>query len=314
MERMNNIDMLTETLEICEQGSYTVNGKQVTLKLSPEEMRQVQVYLPEEIERLEPGAGLLASVDGACCRYSCEKKDSFSAARAWCQNPAYQTECKYQKEGRNEILVLNFANPVNPGGGVRLGARAQEEDLCRKSSLLLSLETRQASRYYNYNRGLSARFMSSDAVMITPKVEIIRDENGDLLDETVVVSVMTCAAPYLRYGLDGMTQQQYEDLFYRRIVSMLRCASHMGYKYLVLGAFGCGAFGNDARVVADLFCKAFRQPVFENGRKGYNLFHTVDFAVLSRDPEEYNYKEFYRNFGDGNFYREEDEACKKMIE
>lgn len=30
--------------------------------------------------------------------------------------------------------------------------------------------------------------------MITPQVEIIKDENGDLLDESVIVSVMTCAA------------------------------------------------------------------------------------------------------------------------
>ena len=45
------------------------------------------------------------------------------------------------------ILVLNLANPVHPGGGVRTGAKAQEEDLCRKSSLLLSLESRAASRY-----------------------------------------------------------------------------------------------------------------------------------------------------------------------
>ena len=42
------------------------------------------------------------------------------------------------------ILVLNLANPVNPGGGVRRGSKAQEEDLCRKSSLLLSLESSAA--------------------------------------------------------------------------------------------------------------------------------------------------------------------------
>lgn len=29
------------------------------------------------------------------------------------------------------------------------------------------------------------------------------------------------------------------------------------------------------------------------------------FAVLSRGPEQYNYKEFYRNFGCNNFYKEE---------
>ncbi|MBQ5795100.1 MAG: DUF2263 domain-containing protein, partial [Kiritimatiellae bacterium] len=43
------------------------------------------------------------------------------------------------------------------------GAKAQEEDLCRKSSLLLSLESKTAEAYYNYNRSLNT-CMGSDAL------------------------------------------------------------------------------------------------------------------------------------------------------
>ena len=57
------------------------------------------------------------------------------------------------KNDVQEILVLNLANPVNPGGGARRGARAQEEDLCRKSSLLLSLEDVSAKSYYCFRNG-----------------------------------------------------------------------------------------------------------------------------------------------------------------
>ena len=198
---------------------------------------------------------------------------------------------------------------------MRNGARAQEEDLCRKSSLLLSLESPKASKYYEYNKSLHS-YIGSDAIMITPQVEIIKDENGDLLPESVVVAVMTCAAPMIKKGLEGLTDPQYQELVYNRIVGMLTVAAYLGYEVLVLGAFGCGAFGNDAKVVSDLFYKALKEFDFD-GMKAKDLFRRIDFAVLDRTPDQYNFKEFSRNFS--NFYREEvneeiQDALKKMKE
>jgi len=40
---------------------------------------------------------------------------------------------------------------------------------------------------------------------------------------------------------------------------MLKVAAYLGYQVLILGAFGCGAFGNDAHVVSDLFYKALKE-------------------------------------------------------
>ena len=34
-----------------------------------------------------------------------------------------------------KVAVLNFANPIEPGGGFLSGSRAQEESLCRSSAL-----------------------------------------------------------------------------------------------------------------------------------------------------------------------------------
>lgn len=117
---------------------------------------------------------------------------------------------------------------------MRRGATAQEEDLCRKSSLLLSLESPDAAAYYNYNKSLRT-YMGSDAVMITPQVEIIKDERGNLLPESAIVSVMTCAAPMVKRGMEGLSEQAYRDLVYRRICGMLKIAAHLGYEMLVLG-------------------------------------------------------------------------------
>ncbi|MGN1249655.1 MAG: TIGR02452 family protein, partial [Candidatus Spyradocola sp.] len=285
---MDNIAMLWDTLDICRRGSYVRDGRSVYLKLSPDEMRRARVFLPDEVAGLMPrraqGAGR--------CGYSCRNMDAFRLARirsAACAQSAAAGDPR-------EVLVLNLANPVHPGGGVRRGARAQEEDLCRKSTLLLSLEGAQAAGYYEYNRSLHT-LMGSDAIVITPRVEIIRDENGELLDESAVVAVMTCAAPCLREGMEGLTRQQYRDMLRGRIDGMLRCAAHLGYRYLVLGAFGCGAFGNDAALVSDLFREAL--DAFDvSGMKTDDVFRQIDFAVLCRDAVQYNYREFYRNFGD----------------
>ena len=98
------------------------------------------------------------------------------------------------------------------------------------------------------------------------------------------------------YGMEGMSEREYRDMFYNRIVGMIKCAAYFGYEDLVLGAWGCGAFGNDAAVVSDLFCKALMEQS-QNGVQTKDLFRRIVFAVRSRGEESYNYKEFNRNFG-----------------
>lgn len=317
--RKNNIEMLHDTLDILDRGYYAAGGRKVFLKLSRQEMEQIRVFLPEDIEELRkkavlPGDAVESGKSGkeredGNSRFmqpkteqkqmavSCVNIDSFALAR---QRLAEDAGQGIKRNGN--ILVLNLANPVNPGGGVRRGARAQEEDLCRKSSLLLSLESRAARRYYDYNRALET-YMGSDAVMITPEVEIIKDTDGNLLKESVVVSVMTCAAPMLRYGLNGMSLQEYEDMLRKRIDGMLRVAAHMGYQDMVLGAFGCGAFRNDARIVSDLFYEAiqsFSYNTYNNRKNAEDFFRRIDFAVLDFSHDQYNFREFGRNFN--NYY------------
>jgi uncharacterized protein (TIGR02452 family) len=133
-------------------------------------------------------------------------------------------------------------------------------------------------------------------------VEIIRDDKGELLDETVIVAVLTCAAPMITYGKEGLTEEAYQTMVFNRIMGMLKCAAYFGYENLVLGAWGCGAFRNDAHVFSDLFYKALTE-LDANGLGEKDLFCRIDFAVLDRTPEKYNYSEFWRNFGNGNFYK-----------
>ena len=304
--RDDNMAMLRETLEILDRGSYTAGDRTVKLKLGKSEMTRSTVLLPEDVRTIEERIKLKTVHVLGRCGYDCVNTDSFSAAISL-------DEERSLTSGNDEkpALVLNFANPVNPGGGVRRGARAQEEDLCRKSSLLPALESGDAREYYIYNRNLDT-YMGSDAMILTPSVEIIRDYNGDLLADTRIVAVLTCAAPMIKLGKEGMTGEEYRQMLLTRITGMLRCAAAYGYKRLVLGAWGCGAFGNDAALVSDLFYRALKELTY-CGMTEKDLFSRIVFAVLSRTPDQYNFRQFERNFAGNNFYRDEDREDAERV-
>lgn len=285
---MNNIEILEDTLQILDAGHYELNGEDVKLQLSKERMEASHVLLPADVQDICNRKLTRAALPGEC-QISCDKQDSYVAAIEMLRG---RQDADRQSK---PVLVLNFANPVNIGGGVYKGARAQEEDLCRRSSLLRSLETPHSLRYYSYNRKIHTH-MGSDAMVFSPEVEIFRDERGVLMDETVIIAVLTCAAPMITYSMEGMSESEYREMFYNRIVGMLKCAAYFGYEDLVLGAWGCGAFGNDAAIVSDLFYRALKEFDWD-GLKVNDLFHRIVFAIRSRGEESYNFLEFKRNFG-----------------
>ncbi|MCD8372219.1 MAG: TIGR02452 family protein [Clostridia bacterium] len=263
--REKNIHILNSTIDICSD-SYNAGL-----------MREARVFLPADIAELKAG---LPSGGTASCKYSCENIDTLALAQR-----------KYndlKHEGiEPKILVLNMASATTPGGQTRSGADAQEEELCRRTSLLLSLESKQAKSYYDYNNSLKTR-MRSDAVILSPYAEVIKDSCGEILSNPFPVSVISCAAPMIRLGLEGMSQAEYEEILYNRIQSVLTVAASQNYRHLILGAFGCGIYGNDAATVSYLFDKAFKKLPY--------TFESADFAVLCRPDKDYNYKQFCRYF------------------
>ncbi len=202
-----------------------------------------------------------------------------------------------------KIAVLNFASATNPGGGVRSGSSAQEESLCRCSTLYPALEQKRMwDLYYGVNRAL-ADPLHTDACIYSPGIVICKtDESvprrlpeGDF----VPIDVITCAAPNLRekpsnaYNPDAgdavsVTPDELYELHLKRARHVLHIAAANGVELLVLGAFGCGAFRNDPNVVA----KAYRDALKEYG--GY--FDLIEFAVYCRERETENYDAFRRQF------------------
>ncbi len=167
-------------------------------------------------------------------------------------------------------LALNFANGVHPGGGFLNGARAQEEVLCRSSALHATLEDDEM--YEAHRRRQDEE--SSDWAILSPDVPVFRKDDGTTLDTPWPLSIITCAAPYARH----VGQPRSGDLLRQRIDRVLDIARAYGYDTLVLGAWGCGAFGNDPITTARDFRAAL-----EGDFRG--SFREVVFAITDWSPE-----------------------------
>ena len=169
----------------------------------------------------------------------------------------------------NRPLALNFANGVQPGGGFLRGALAQEEVLCRSSALYATLA---GDPMYAAHRE-RALPDSSDWAILSPDVPVFRRDDGSALDAPWPLTFLTCAAPYA----PGVGQPASGDLLAARIQRVLAIARAHGYAALVLGAWGCGAFGNDPQRTARDFRAAL------DGEFAGAFAHVV-FAIADWSP------------------------------
>jgi uncharacterized protein (TIGR02452 family) len=167
-------------------------------------------------------------------------------------------------------LALNFANGIEPGGGFLIGSQAQEEVLCRSSALYATLENDPMYAYHLSNH----HYESSDWTIYSPDVPVFRNDDGTPLENPWLCSFITCAAPYApNVGIDRSA-----EILKGRIHRVLEVAHAKGYEALVLGAWGCGAFGNDPHRIALHFREALAGPFL-----GY--FSDVVFAITDWSPE-----------------------------
>jgi uncharacterized protein (TIGR02452 family) len=185
------------------------------------------------------------------------------------------------------LACLVFASARNPGGGFLNGAQAQEESLVRGSALYPCL--RAAGEFYGYHRG-HVDLAYSDRVIYSPDVPVFRDDGGDVLAKPYPVSFLTCAAPNRSAMLGNQPAGVGEipTILRRRAQRVLAIAAAHGHRRLVLGAWGCGVFGNEPAVVADAFALALHdQPWFDE----------IVFAVFDRQRDSPTYGAFQRVFG-----------------
>ncbi len=187
-------------------------------------------------------------------------------------------------------LILNFANPYKPGGSVYRGSNAQEEDLCRRSTLLPALESEEASDYYIqncYEHEINPSVDSFERAVLVKNVEVFVDSSGDLMKKPIKVDVLTIASPYLRPDDEESSSvirhcPSIEDI----VQATCLIANTYNYEYAVFGAIGCGAFHQDPDRVARKFKEcldkksSLKEVIF--AVPTWNGSETENFAAFAR--------------------------------
>lgn len=148
---------------------------------------------------------------------------------------------------KGKACVLDFASYRTPGGGYVNGGWAQEEALCAQSNLLPILEGLR-DVYYEPNRRSMRGGLYTDRALYLEDVVFTVD--GSMKKRDVIV----CAAVNRRFALENHRSEPECDIdMMHRVHAVMGIAAAHEVDTLVLGAFGCGIFGNDPTKVALLF-------------------------------------------------------------
>lgn len=212
------------------------------------------------------------------CNIIVSKKRSFEAAANY----------KGQK-----IAVLNFANSFCPGGGVIHGARAQEECLCRCSTLYDSISSDYMNKNFYEKHLKTDDELATDDIIYSPGVKVFKSDTDlpELLPENqwFDVDVITCAAPNIYVDWNEKMDISDEALFKiheKRLRKILDAAVLNMADVIILGAFGCGAFGNPPKVVASVANKVLKDYQF--------AFKSIEFAVYCSKEKTDNFDAFIK--------------------
>ena len=204
-----------------------------------------------------------------------------------------------------KVCVLNFASATNPGGGVIKGSSAQEEAICRCSTLYPNLKEQQMWNQFYVPHRRAHDPVHNDDCIYTPGVVVFKSDTDypQLLpeDKWYSVNVLTCAAPNLRErpstemnSGDGdaaahISREELQALHEKRMRRVLEIACAKENEVVILGAFGCGAFRNPPAVVA----QAMKTVVQEYRMK----FEAIEFAVYCSTQYDTNYRIFQQILG-----------------
>jgi uncharacterized protein (TIGR02452 family) len=267
-----------ETLQILEKGEFfSKHGNVINFAVEQKlAEKNTKLYRPENVENLLQNM-------------PCDKKQSLliEVTDETTQVAAHRL---VKSEGCHDLVLLNYASARNPSGGFINGAKAQEEDLARCSGLYPCQLTQPD--YYEANRSQES-LLYTDHIIYSPKVPWFRTHSRELLDDYFLASVITAPAPNAGQVLsrDSNALPDIEKALRQRAGYVLAVAQDNGHRSLLLGAWGCGVFRNDASIVADAFGQWLESPRF------YGCFDRVVFGIYDSSKTKDTLRAFNHRFG-----------------
>ncbi|MDE6519963.1 MAG: TIGR02452 family protein [Ruminococcus sp.] len=256
---MNRIEIFNDTMKQCETNPILIDAIEKSI-------RGTVLYKQGETPEIH-------NVEGKC-KITVTSERTFQASK--------NLISEYPNA---RIGVLNFASARNVGGGVVNGATAQEECLCRCSTLYPCLDTDYLfNEYYQMHRSLK-QLTYTDACIYTPDIMVIKTDTAypENLPESewYSVDVLTCPAPN---NVARIADTELMEIHKRRSSHIISIAVANKIDVLVLGAFGCGAFRNNPQIVA----RAYKEilPQFMGN------FKEIRFAVYCSPKNTTNFDTF----------------------
>jgi len=231
------------------------------------------------------------------------------------------------RPSNQRVAVLNLASDKQPGGGWLTGAVAQEEAICYRSSLSLSLHkpyypwgaltglytrdvviirSSMTSGHHLLLQKTPAPANSSSAPATTAPATTPSITSAEDLPVISVISIAGIRRPELRKvyfgGLGSRMKEKYmfkkhsdRQLTKDKMRLCLRIAANEGHELLVLGAIGCGAFHNPPGEIADCWTEVLEESEFQGG-----WFRGIWFAVFDCRNEG-NFEVFDKALGGKEF-------------
>lgn len=282
------IRIFDETLEVIRRGFYVApGGERVELPSVGEVMAAAEMYR-------EPFRVFLDPMTPITTEIRVENKDCVLAAKEL-------IDAGYRP------AMLNLADLYTPGGIVEYGSGAQEENLCRRSNLILSLYPFSRARIRQYpDLGLVQKenqypMDQRYGGIYSGIVTFFRgpESTGSQLEakpyNIPVISVAALSGP--RIGADGIMLKEEAEITLDKIRTIFRIGQANFHNALVLSALGCGAFANPPAHIAKLFHQVIEEDEFRD------TFRLIEFAILDgyktglRHNPDGNFKPFQREFG-----------------